>query len=155
MINSNWETLLKKSELYAQKSKPEVLAILEILSEENPLSFSDICDSFKEYFPNSDINQRRLRYTLTLMMENKIIYQDEDKLYNMVDINEKKKLQLQKSHAFLLITGVVMVFIFFNKDFYMNIAIGFLSGIALFIVVIQIEYYFFIENKEKDLINFF
>lgn len=140
---TTWDELLKKSESYSKLSKPEVLAVMDILKDSEELPFQNIFDTFtKNYQP--DTNQRQLRYILSIMEENKLISKTSEgySLNNRNITSSKSPISINES--ILLALSLIPVLITWNA-----IAFSLFTGIVLSISLHQIEYALSQRKKPK------
>jgi len=147
---NTWKELISQSEIHNKFSKPESLAIIEIMSDSGiPLSTSQIHEKFKENYQN-DITRRQISYCIELMEENHLMENvsanNKEKQYSLIDIKETWRNPTTKPQATILIISVV-IFLIHKSDITFGVLIGMLS----FIIMIQIEYEFFIRRKQKYL----
>ncbi len=145
-----WQELKSKSEEHDRLSKPEALAIIDILSEsKDSLTISQIHDKFTKNYQN-EITRRQISYCIDLMEENGILengsISDKEKQYSLVDIKEKWRNQITNFQV--IIMGIVVFVSIMNQN---PFSWGLLAGVMLFIIIIEVEYTFFIWNKQKFL----
>jgi len=138
---SSWDSLIQKSESYAKLSKPEVLAVIEVLKNNPELTLLEIHNIFNQTYHN-DITQRQMRYILDMMQNNEIINRNDDLTYylNEEEIHYKSPISLYESlflaFSFVpfLITGNIIL-------------LGIFIGIMLAIVLHHVEYTLSLRKK--------
>ncbi len=145
-----WQELVLKSEEHDRLSKPEALAIIDILSDsKDSLTISQIHEKYTKNYQN-EITRRQISYCINLMEENGILengnISDKEKQYSLIDAKEKWRNPITKYHAFILLLSIV--FFAYNKN---EFSFGILAGALAFIFVIQIEYEFSTRKKHKYL----
>ena len=148
-----WQELLTQSSTYDKLSKPEILVVIDILSSsDEPLTISQIHETFSENYC-STITRRQISYCIELMESSKIIENgstiEKEKLYSLIDIKEKMKLQLTIFQGIIL--GLTAISFLFFKDI---LLFGILTGEIIIIVSIQIEYAFFVWKNKNIYINY-
>lgn len=147
-----WQDLTTQSEIHDKLSKPEVLAIIDILSENDSLSISEIHECFRKRY-NSEITRRQIAYSLELMEENNIIEngdsENKEKIYSLIDVKEKIKVQITKPQVvFSIISAIVFII---DRSFF---SIGFFLGVIIFVLLVHIEYVIFIRKNRNIYVNF-
>lgn len=142
-ISTSWNTLIEKSESYSKLSKPENLAILDILKDHDELTIPEIHDLFtKNYHPN--ITQRQIRYILSTMEENNLINKNfEGYSINGLDVSPVKS-PISMYEAILLSLSITSVVITWNI-----MAFGLFIGLLVCILLHQIEYALSQRKKPK------
>lgn len=142
-ISTTWGNLIQKSESYSKLSKPEILAVIDILKDYEELPLQELHDIFiKNYKP--DLNPRQLRYILTTMEENELIIKNTDGYsLNGTDITPYKP-PISMYEAVLLTISLIPLFLTWSM-----LAFGLFVGILISIVLHQIEHAFSVRKKPK------
>lgn len=142
-----WEELLTESDKHAQQSKPEKLAIIDILYDSPNIPVSTIFETFKAHY--KDISVRQVRYYIESLIEDKLIFESNDggteKLYCIINPADNLVSPISAHQSYLLII-VAAIYVYTQ-------AIGTLLlvlGVILSITVHQLEY----QYSLKDYSNF-
>lgn len=139
----NWKTLLHHSQINNSKSKPEVLAIIELLSKKGKLTISDLEESFIECY-NNPIPQRKLRTTLNSMVENNLISaktKDGSSLYYIDESTRSIPTPTPYSQLFLMVFLLTSYFYTLNFNL-----ILILMGTLLSILINLVTYFIATRN---------
>lgn len=138
-----WEELLTESKKHAQQSKPEKLAIIDILVD-NPSSISDIHNSFISNY-NSDISQNQIRYNVKSLIEDNLISErsgnKNEKIYYIIDPTDNLVSPISKYQAYLLLV-ITLMYLYTQ---YIGLFLLF-SGIVLSITLHQLEYQYSLKD---------
>ena len=109
-MKTKWENIKIESERNAQRSKPEILAIREILEEKSNLTISNIAEILKRDY-TEEVSDRQIRYAVNLMEANKIItstLKGTEKSYELVDPFENIVSPISINEAFLSVGGLLL-----------------------------------------------
>jgi hypothetical protein len=77
-MTDKWDELNQKADDAIKQSKPEFLAIVEILKEEDGITVNQIFDKFNKNY-STDFEKRQIRYSLKVMEDYKMIRNELDK----------------------------------------------------------------------------
>lgn len=143
MNNTPWNTLIEKSESYSKLSKPEILAVIDILKDYEELPFQTLHDIFIKSY-NPDLNPRQFRYILDTMEENKLIIKNIDGYSLNGTEATPYKPPISIYEAVLLTVSLIPVFITWHM-----LTFGLFIGILICIILHQIEHALSIKNKPK------
>lgn len=135
-----WKDFVENSDKHASLAKPENLIIIDLLSSQESLAFDDLLTSIHTY--NSEISVRQMRYILGTMLENKIIYEEDEKYYLSSSLNDKKSPV--SSLQFLSLISSLILYLYMG-----NIIILFFSFGMIFILLIQQLQYMLSPHNEN------
>lgn len=146
-----WEQLTTQSEVHALLSKPELLAIAEILYSENSQTFNSILSEYSKSF-SPEITERQLYYNLNILIKSNIISTEGEngkKIYTLNKI-EKTTYAFSYTIAILLILSTINLLFSFKS---LNIIIVSLFTIALVSTHFEYSHRFLNNNKFQVLIE--
>jgi hypothetical protein len=147
----SWEQLTTQSEVHALLSKPELLAIAEILYSENSQTFDSILNEYSKSF-SSEITPRQLYYNLNILIKNNIISTEGENGKKIYTLNKIEKT----TYAFSYTTSILLLLSIFNLLFSfstLNIIVVLLFTIALVSTHFEYSYRFLKNNKFQLLIE--
>lgn len=128
--SEKWQNFITQSEIHASQSKPEYLAIVDILKPQESLKFTQILDDLHLYTP--EITERQLRYILKSMVESNLIVEESGEYY-VETIEEKAKSQISTLQVAFLLFSIVAI-PFSSHFFYVSL------GIVAVLIIQQLEH---------------
>jgi len=137
-MKTKWENIKIESERNSQRSKPEILAIREILEDKSNLTIASISEILKRDYTEEEVSDRQIRYAINLMETNKMVksvLNGTEKSYSLVDPFENIVSPISINEALLSVGGLLL---YFKLQDTMSLA--FFLGIMITLMFRQFEY---------------